>query len=137
MVRDQELRIIPGGALFTRSAIAITTCAVLALTGCGNANQGSLASTNKPVFPIYTNAGATTNHYTSSGYMGDIGDIHINDAYKAMGTLWSNNLYALLTQQRDQVQTNAPIPAVRVGRSVLAGASKQLGYGCRMGQTWI
>ena len=73
-----------GSALFARSAVAITACAVLALTGCGNANRGSPAPTSKPVFPIYTDAGATTNHYTPSGYMGDIGDIHINDAYKAV-----------------------------------------------------
>jgi hypothetical protein len=45
--RDRELRIIPGSALFIRYAVAITVCAVLALTGCGNANQGSPASTNK------------------------------------------------------------------------------------------
>ena len=73
--RDQELHIIPGEALVTRSAVAITACAVLALTGCGNANK---------VFPIYTDAGATTNHYTPSGYMGDMGDIEVDDAYKAV-----------------------------------------------------
>ena len=42
------------------------------------------ATSSKSVFPVYTDASATTNHYTPSGYMGDIGDISIDDAYTAV-----------------------------------------------------
>lgn len=42
------------------------------------------ATSSRPVFSVYTDAGAITNHFTPSGYMGDIGDINIDDAYTAV-----------------------------------------------------
>jgi hypothetical protein len=43
-----------------------------------------LATSSQKTFPVYTDASATTNHFTASGYMGDTGDISMNDAYKAV-----------------------------------------------------
>jgi exo-beta-1,3-glucanase (GH17 family) len=48
------------------------------------ASASETATSGKPVFFIYADAGATSNHFTPSGYMGDIGDIGIDDAYTAV-----------------------------------------------------
>ena len=37
--------------------------------------------TPEPAFYIYRDAGSPDNHYRPTGYMGDVGDIHINEAF--------------------------------------------------------
>ena len=55
----------------------LAVAAVMALASFAEAQEDGLFK----IFPVYGDAKSPDNHYTSSGWMGDFGDIKFNDKY--------------------------------------------------------
>ncbi len=61
------------------SIIALAGLFVVALTGLALAQQTAKAPVQAKVFSIYTDKRSPDNHYIPSGWMGDYGDVKLND----------------------------------------------------------
>lgn len=62
-----------------KKILALTACGILAASAGFTADEPQAVKESPKVFSIYTDRQSSDNHYIPSGWMGDFGDIKIND----------------------------------------------------------
>ncbi|MFA5114770.1 MAG: hypothetical protein WC469_01730 [Candidatus Omnitrophota bacterium] len=85
--------------------LALPTCLLSAETSSETAKEGSSAATLAPKeFIIYNDRNSRDNHYIPSGFMGDVGDIKINDQYMANPHSGATGIEFVYTAKNSQGQ---------------------------------